>query len=129
MLKRLREHAKSIEEAENLKLDHFSCRYLICDDIWIPLGESLLIERFQPPWNVLIEGFGIHTPGSGRKKQEKSKWDTLHPGRSLANGLSPNSLSGDKIVRLLFDFFTGKTVKTLSPAEAVVAEEEEKEGD
>jgi len=43
LLKRLREHAKSIEEAKNLNLEHFRCRYLVCDDIWIPLGEALLI--------------------------------------------------------------------------------------
>ncbi|MHB8525240.1 MAG: Eco29kI family restriction endonuclease [Candidatus Acidiferrales bacterium] len=125
LLKRLKEHAKSIEEAGNLDLRDFSCRYLICDDIWIPLGEALLIARFRPPWNVLIEGFGIHTPGKGRKKQVKSKWDTLHVGRSLAKGLPANPMSAAKIVTLIADFFEGKKVPTLSPIEAIVEEEEE----
>jgi hypothetical protein len=127
ILTRLREHAKSIEEAENLDLDDFLCRYLVCDDIWIPLGEALLIERFQPPWNVLIEGFGIHTPGKGRRMQERSKWDTLHRGRGLAQGLPDNPMSEDKLVKLLADFFAGRKVPTLSPVEAVIKEEEEKE--
>ena len=99
---------------------------LVCDDIWIPLGESLLIERFQPPWNVLIEGFGIHTPGKGRNKQVKSRWDTLHPGRHLAKGLPVNPMSKVKIAHLISDFFAGKKVPVLTPAEAVVEEEEEK---
>jgi hypothetical protein len=129
LLKRLKEHANSIQEAKNLGIEDFSCRYLVCDDIWIPLGEALLIERFQPPWNVLIEGFGIHTPGSGRKKQVKSKWDTLHAGRSLAEGLPPNPMSKGKIVKLVVDFFAGKKVPVLTPAQAVVEEEGKDEED
>jgi len=127
LLKRLKEHAKSIQEVKNLDIEDFTCRYLVCDDIWIPLGEALLIERFQPPWNVLIEGFGIHTPGKGRKKQVRSKWDTLHAGRSLAKGLPASPMSEDKIVKLVSDFFAGKKVPVLSPTEAVINEEEEKE--
>ena len=125
VLRRLKEHARSIRETENLDLRDFSCRYLVCDDIWIPLGEALLIERFRPPWNVLLEGFGIHTPGKGRRKQERSKWDTLHPGRALARGLPPNPASEEDLARLIADFFAGKNVRVLSPVEAVVEEEEE----
>lgn len=132
LLKRLKEHAKSIGEVKNLDLKDFSCRYLVCDDIWIPLGEALLIERFQPPWNILIEGFGIHKPGKGRRKQVKSKWDTVHVGRSLAKGLPANTMSEGQIIQLLSDFFEGKKVPVLTPAEAVVEEdgrEGEEEGD
>ena len=125
LLKRLREHAQSINEVKNLALKDFSCRYLVCDDIWIPLGEALLMGRFQPPWNVLIEGFGIHTPGKGRKKQVKSKWDTIHPGRRLAKGLPPNALSEDKILKLLADLLARKPVPLLTPTEAVIEEEDE----
>jgi hypothetical protein len=127
---RLGEHAKSIREAKNLELKDFCCRYLVCDDIWIPLGEALLIERFRPPWNVLIEGFGIHTPGKGRRKQVTSKWDTLHSGRSLAKGLPANPMNAAKIIKLLSDFFAGKQVPVLTPTQAVieeVAEEEDNE--
>ena len=127
LLKRLREHAKSINEATNLQLADFSCRYLVCDDIWIPLGEALLIARFQPPWNVLIEGFGIHTPGKGRKKQVRSKWDTVHMGRTLAKGLPANPMNENKVLKLIDDFFAGKKVPVLSPEEAVIEEDEEKE--
>jgi hypothetical protein len=47
---RLEEHAESIKISENLKLPDFFCRYLTVDDIWIPLGENLLIEMFSPLW-------------------------------------------------------------------------------
>ncbi len=47
LLKRLREHAKSIQEVENLSIDDFSCRYLVCDDIWIPLGEARPLSVFS----------------------------------------------------------------------------------
>jgi hypothetical protein len=125
LVKRLREHAKSIQETKSLKVSDFLCQYLVCDDIWIPLGEALLIERFHPPWNILIEGFGIHTPGKGRNKQVRSKWDTLHPGRKLASDLPANPMSARAIIKLISDFFEGKGVPVLSPTEAVVKEDEE----
>lgn len=124
---RLRQHARSIEETESLKLSDFYCRYLIADDIWIPLGETLLIEKFQPVWNVLIEGFGIHEPGKGRKKQVQSKWDTLHPGRKLARELPPNLQTAEVLEQLVGDFFAGKMGPTITPEEAVMSEDDETE--
>lgn len=81
---RLDDHTDSIRDATNLNLEDFWCRYLVVDDIWIPLGESLLIETFSPVWNVVVDGFGNHNPGSGRDKQKLSPWDVLHPGRPWA---------------------------------------------
>ena len=124
LFNRLREHAKSIETTK-LKLGDFFCRFVVSDDIWIPLGEALLIERFQPLWNVLIEGFGIHTPGAGRKKQVRSKWDTLHPGRGLAADLPPNPKTSAELEQMIADFFAGKVRATISPEEAVTEEEGE----
>ena len=66
LFKRLTDHAKSIDAATNLKLEDFRCRFLSVDDIWIPLTESLLIERFKPVWNRILDGFGNHDPGKGR---------------------------------------------------------------
>ncbi len=122
--RRLREHAKSIEATSNLKIGDFFCRYLVSDDIWIPLGESLLIGQFQPVWNVLVEGFGIHTPGIGRKKQVRSKWDTLHPGRDLAADLPPNPRTAKALEKIIADFFSGKEPPAISPEQAVIEEEE-----
>ena len=81
---RLQEHAESIKQASNLNIEDFTCRFLVVDDIWIPLGESLLIQRFRPIWNLYIDGFGNHDPGQGRYMQKRSPWDVLHPGRPWA---------------------------------------------
>lgn len=79
---RLSEHATSIRQAANLNIEDFWARWLVTEAIWIPLGESLLIGRFAPVWNTLVDGFGNHAPGSGRVSGVLSRWDTLHPGRS-----------------------------------------------
>lgn len=89
LFKRLAEHASSIEQVENLELGDFKCRFLVVDDIWIPLAESLLIETFSPLWNQKIDGFGNHDPGKGRYNQQRSPWDELHPGRPWAAKLKP----------------------------------------
>ena len=91
LVKRLREHAKSIEASSNLSIDDFYCRHLVVDDIWTPLGESLLIAMFTPPWNKVVVGFGNHNPGSGRYNQARSRWDVLHPGRSWALKCQPSA--------------------------------------
>jgi hypothetical protein len=85
---RLCEHADSIRQTTNINVEDFQCRYLVVDDIWIPLGESLLIRQFRPLWNVVIDGFGNHAPGSGRYNQQRSPWDVLHPGRGWAERLA-----------------------------------------
>lgn len=84
---RLREHAESIQQATNLELADFACRYLVVDDIWIPLGESLLIEKFSPLWNRALDGYGNHDPGGRRAAQYRSPWDVVHPGRPWAERL------------------------------------------
>lgn len=88
LFKRLREHADSIKSATNLNIEDFFCRFLVVDDIWIPLGESLIISRYTPVWNSLIDGFGNHNPGKGRYAGMRPRWDVLHPGREWAQRLS-----------------------------------------
>ncbi len=101
---RLREHAESIDQAENLDLSNFRCRYLILDDIWIPLGETLVITSTRPVWNLYLDGFGLHDPGKGRRKQQRSLWDTVHPGRTWAGRQAPNNLSLEEILAGLKSF-------------------------
>jgi len=91
LYKRLSEHAESIRAVENLEIGDFRCRFLVVDDIWIPLAESLLVEMYSPLWNQHIDGFGNHDPGKGRRNQQRSPWDTLHPGRSWAARLQKPS--------------------------------------
>lgn len=84
LFSRLQEHAESILSTDTLNIDDFTCRYLVVDEIWIPLGESLMITKFSPLWNLFLEGFGNHDPGKGRYNGLSPKWDTLHPGRAWA---------------------------------------------
>jgi hypothetical protein len=98
------QHTKSIEEASNLDIADFHCRYLIVDDIWIPLGESLLIAKFNPLWNKLIDGFGNHDPGKGRHAGLRPRWDVLHPGRSWAKWCQPRDETAEQIIREARDY-------------------------
>jgi hypothetical protein len=82
---RLREHADSIRAASTtLSINDFYCHFLVVDEIWIPLGENLLISRFMPVWNKIVDGFGNHDPGKGRYQGFAPRWDMLHPGRGWA---------------------------------------------
>lgn len=101
---RLKQHAKSIEEVSNLNIADFYCRYLIVDDIWIPLGESLLIAKFNPLWNKIIDGFGNHDPGKGRHAGWRPRWDVLHPGRPWAQRCQPRDESAEQIIREARDY-------------------------
>jgi hypothetical protein len=99
MFNRLKEHAESIRLTSNLFVDDFHCRFLVVDDIWIPLGETLIISRFVPIWNRVVDGFGNHDPGSGRAAGLRPRWDVLHPGRPWANKLRERSESQTDIAR------------------------------
>lgn len=98
LYKRLREHAESVDQAENLDLADFKCRFLVVDDIWIPLGEFLLIQRFSPVWNKVLDGYGNHDPGKGRYNQQRSPWDVVHPGREWAMRCAENKRSREDII-------------------------------
>jgi len=88
---RLREHARSIRQAENLDSDDFYCRFMILEGIETDLvtaAEAQLIRRYTPLWNCIVDGFGNHDPGSGRYGQARSEWDVVHPGRSWVDRLT-----------------------------------------
>ncbi len=82
---RLRDHAVSIEQARNLDIEDFMCRFLVVDDLWIGLGESLLISKFALVWNTFVDGFGNHDSG---KRQTRGKEVPLGyaPSRSCLGG-------------------------------------------
>lgn len=89
LYRRIAQHAATIRAMTNLRVEDFFCQYLVVEDIWIPLGENMLIERFTPLWNRIVDGFGNHDPGKGRYNQQRSAWDTLHPGRIWAERCQP----------------------------------------
>ena len=116
---RLGQHTGSIEQAGNLELADFSVRALVVDDIWIPLGENMLIESFQPVWNVVIDGFGNKTPGARRATQYRSPWDVLHPGRTFAEMLAPHPLDAAVFDQRMRDFLAGEAVPLVEESDQV----------
>jgi len=104
---RLNQHARSINEAENIELADFHFRCLVVDDIWIPLGENMMIEQFRPIWNTVIDGFGNNPTGIRRETQFRSAWDVLHPGRKRARNLADSGIRPDAIIRKLRAYFEG----------------------
>jgi len=110
--RRLAQHSSSIAETTNLDLADFYVRWLIVDDIWIPLGENALIETFKPLWNRALDGFGNNPAGAGREGQVKSPWDTLHPGRKRAlkhNNSAPSEFFEKRVV----DYLNGREMEPL----------------
>lgn len=87
LFRRLAKHAETLETAQNLSLQDFTCRWLVLDQVWIGLTEQVLISEYRPIWNVVVDGFGNNDPGRGRHNQRCSQWDTLHPGRAWALNL------------------------------------------
>ena len=86
---RLKQHAESILEARNLEVEDFWCRFLVTEEVFMPLCEDLLIKRYKPVWNKVIKGFGPKVVGKERTTQQTSMWDILHPGRH-GRGSAPN---------------------------------------
>jgi hypothetical protein len=101
---RLNQHAKSIEQANNLNIHDFRCRYLVVEPVWITLAERFLIEHYYPIWNIVIDGFGNHDPGAGRRGMKQPQWDILHPGRPWAAILRADE-SSDEVLSRLQRFF------------------------
>ena len=113
---RLRQHATSLSKARNLDAGDFFCRYLVVEDIWIPLGESLLIAKFAPVWNSIITGFGNHAPGSGRELGKLSLWDQLHPGRSATAG-GQQTVTADQLAGQAENYLRSITIPTSQAVE------------
>jgi Eco29kI restriction endonuclease len=105
---RLKQHAASVAAAENLDIEDFWARWLVMDDIWIPLGESALLRRHQPVWNAMLDGFGNHDPGGGRRQGKRSVWDTLHPGRSWAVFFADNGQVASQIEQELAEYLRAR---------------------
>lgn len=82
---RLMKHGRSIAAAtSDFSIDDFSYRALVMDDAFIRLAETSLLVLYKPIWNNYVDGFGNNAQGSGRDASKRSRWDTLHGGRSQA---------------------------------------------
>jgi hypothetical protein len=116
---RLKQHANSIDQAININIADFSYRSLVVDDIWIPLGENMLIEKYRPIWNLVIDGFGNKDPGNRRSTQYRSSWDVLHPGRNFATKLALGTRTEPELFERIFKFLGGQDVPLLDPDDQI----------
>lgn len=110
--RRIRQHRDSLAQVANLDVDDFFVRYLVVEPLFIPLGETLLINRFLPVWNRLIDGFGNHDPGKGRHSGMCPRWDVLHPGRPWANKLKPRPESSAAIAQDALEYLRARVQQT-----------------
>ena len=114
LCRRLKEHAKSVNQVKNLKQEDFSCRFMILEDSanhLIGTVEASLIRYYKPIWNTKIDGFGNHDPGSGRYNQAKSEWDVIHPGRPWAEKCLGKSSDIDSVGEKAAEYFLLKNKK------------------
>jgi hypothetical protein len=87
LCRRMKEHSKNIATVTGLDEQDFFCRFVIFEEAgsdMISTVEAALIKLARPLWNTVVDGFGNHDPGSGRRKQAMSNWDVIHPGRPWA---------------------------------------------
>jgi Eco29kI restriction endonuclease len=127
MASRLRKHATTVHSTSTLDIADFRYRYLVLDDIWIPLGENILIETFKPLWNVVVEGFGINDPGKGRAAQKRSAWDVIHPGRDYAARLTGGGPDALAVMGRIADHYAGRRLRALPLSIAKMVETVEPE--
>jgi hypothetical protein len=107
LTKRLSEHAKSITRAANLDIADFECRFLVVTSGQQTSSEEHLLEFFQPVWNRVIKGFGKHGDSAKTRKNQRSQWDTLHPGRGWADeaGNTPNAQTAEQLIEKIRGHF------------------------
>lgn len=107
---RLRQHAESINEASNLEINDFRCRYLVVAPLFIGLAESILIGSHKPAWNG--SGFGNHPPGGGRTQQRRSCWDIVHPGREHGTAAPVAATDYEKCLKSFTDRIASTSVES-----------------
>ncbi len=121
---RLYEHRRDIKQAQDdsaktLFLSDFECRFLVMQSGLEAVAESYLIQFYQPIWNDQIGicyGFGQKDCGYRSLFNQRSPWDTLHPGRDWAysDAKMQDEMSAAKISCELVRYFqSNPPIKTI----------------
>lgn len=93
--KRLREHLKSIRNG-GLNPAEFEVRYATVQSGMESAVEDFMIRFFKPIWNKEIKvcfGIGKHGDSATTRKNKRSPWDTMHPGRAWADATTEDQSS------------------------------------
>lgn len=104
---RLNEHRKNIDKVAGIDLADFECRALAVQSGYQAAAESHLINLFWPIWNnetKILFGIGKHGDAATTRANNKSPWDTIHPGRAWADG-NREARSADDIVAEVAEHF------------------------
>jgi hypothetical protein len=86
-IREVEKHALEIGASNRLLLTDFECRRLVCATNAQLVAERHLIEMFKPAWNSetkICFGISKHGDSSDTRRNNKSPWDVLHPGRDWA---------------------------------------------
>lgn len=95
---RLNEHRKNIDKVAGIDLTDFECRALAVQSGYQAAAENHLINLFRPIWNnetKILFGLGKHGDSATTRANNKSPWDTIHPGRAWAAGNREAKLAED----------------------------------
>ena len=158
---RLSDHRRAIKRAEDyalaqnlpnpLRVADFHCRRLVCATNAQLVAEKHLIEIFRPAWNAetkICFGISKHGDDSEMRRNKRSPWDVMHPGRNWATGnevrtgMTPETITAklaahfakhpprrdvEDIMQLMLDSFrqVGRTSAEISEAAADSDEVEE----
>lgn len=105
---RLKEHAKSIAKAD-LSLSDFCYRASPIQTGMQAAVEDFMIRLFLPIWNKEVKicfGIGKHGDSATTRRNKRSPWDTMHPGRKWAAGTESDQLSRKEIEKRIAEHFT-----------------------
>lgn len=116
---RLADHRGAVREVEQYAIDNndpnpllvkdFECRRLVCATNAQLVAERHLIDMFKPAWNSetkICFGISKHGDSSETRRNKKSPWDVLHPGRDWAMS-SPvrDGMTGETVTAKLAEHF------------------------
>jgi hypothetical protein len=96
---RLREHTKSIRIG-GLNPAEFEVRVATVQSGMESAVEDFMIRLFKPIWNKEIKvcfGIGKHGDAATTRKNKRSPWDTMHPGRAWADATIEDQSSRKEI--------------------------------
>lgn len=109
---RLKEHARNISKTK-LPLADFSYRAATIQSGMQYAVEEFMIRLFHPVWNKdvgVCHGFGKHGDSAGTRRNRRSPWDTMHPGRKWATDTTADQVERAEIMTRIRAHFAGHPV-------------------
>jgi hypothetical protein len=109
---RLKEHSKSMANA-NLPLSDFFYRASPIQTGMQSAVEDFMIRLFRPVWNKEVKicyGIGKHGDSAQTRRNKRSPWDTMHPGRKWAAHTKSDQMNRREITAKMEQHFRSHPV-------------------